>query len=59
MKKVYNLIFNFCIPEKRCCFWVRVVMQTVQLKACKQGSRQSYIYLLSSEKPHKTPYRSG
>jgi hypothetical protein len=46
MKKVYNPIFDFFIPEKRCCFWVGVVMQTVRLSLRKQQNTQSYVYVV-------------
>ena len=50
MKKVNNLISDFCIPEKRCCFWVRAVMQTVELKLRTQPNRQPDIYVATLAK---------
>ena len=44
MKKVYNPISDFCVSEKRCCFWVRVVVQTVELSLRKQQNRRPYFY---------------
>ena len=41
MKRIYNLIFNFCIPEKRCCFLVRITMQIVQLSSRKQKKQEA------------------
>jgi hypothetical protein len=45
MKKVYNPIPDFFIPEKRCCFWVGVVMQTVEPSVRKQHNTKAYIYV--------------
>ena len=45
MKKVNNLISDFCILEKRYCFWVRAVMQTVAPGHRKQRNTMPYIYV--------------
>ncbi|MDQ2721539.1 MAG: hypothetical protein M3Z26_17515 [Bacteroidota bacterium] len=50
MKKVNSLIYKFCIPEKRCCFWVRAVMQTMKLKLRTQRNRQPDIYVAALKK---------
>ena len=50
MKKVYNPVPDFYTPEKRCCFWVRVVMQKVEISLRIQQNRQSYIYLVPPAK---------
>jgi hypothetical protein len=39
MKKVYNPVCDFCIPEKRCCFRVRVNVQT---SALVRGTRNKF-----------------
>ena len=46
MKKVYSPFADFYIPEKRCCFWVRVVMQTVGGKLRKQQTMKPYTYVV-------------
>ena len=43
MKKVYNPIFDFLIPEKRSCFWVGAVMQTVEKNLRKQPNTKPYV----------------
>jgi len=47
MKKVYSPFADFYIPEKRCCFWVRVVMQTAGGKTSKTTNHEA-IYVCSS-----------
>jgi len=44
LKKVNNCICEFYIPGKRGCFWVRVAMQTGELRHRKKQNRKSYIY---------------
>jgi hypothetical protein len=39
-----NPIYDFYIPGKRGCFWVRGAMQTGELKHRKKQNRKSYIY---------------
>ena len=46
MKKVYNPFVDFYIPEKRWCFWVRVVMKTVEPKLRKLQNTKPYTYLV-------------
>jgi hypothetical protein len=46
MKKVCTCTPDLFIPEKRCCFWVGVVMQTVRLSLRKQQNTQSYVYVV-------------
>ena len=59
MKKVYTLISDFCIPEKRYCFQVRVVMQTVE-PGIENNKTGSHIFIwLSPQKAQKTPYRNS
>lgn len=55
MKKLNNCIFNFCVPEKRCCLWVGVAMKTVERKHRKKQNRKSYNYPAAYQETAKTP----
>lgn len=57
MKKVYNPIPDFYIPEKQCCFRVRVAVQTVEPGSQKQRNIQPYIYIVLSTKTTENPLR--
>ena len=46
MKKVHNPIPDFYIPEKQCCFRVRVVVQTVEPTPQKQQNTKPYMYVI-------------
>ena len=45
MKKVNNSISDFCVPEKRGCFWAGVVVQTVKPSPPRQRNTPPYIYV--------------
>ena len=45
MKKVNDPVSDFYIPEKRYCFWVRVVVQTTKPGLRKQHNTKAYIYV--------------
>ncbi len=46
MKKANNPISDFCIPDKRYCFWVGAVMQTVAPGNRKKRNTMPYIYVV-------------
>lgn len=46
MKKLYNPIADFYIPEKQSCFRVRVVVQTVEPTLRKQQNPKPYMYIV-------------
>ena len=56
MKKVYNSIPDFFIPQKQCCFRIRVVMQNMQLSLRKQPDTKPSKYVVLSAKTTETPY---
>jgi hypothetical protein len=46
MKKINSPISDFYIPDKRYCFWVGAVMQTVAPGNRKKRNTMPYIYVV-------------